>query len=90
MNDFSDDSYSSRQNDWRDMMLIKRQTDDTFFEVNDDVKVGRVYRVDMNTAHTAEFINQPTGKRFLAKIVNVDDGSYIPLELLQEIPVAKN
>ena len=57
--------------------LIKRITDDECVEVEDNVPLGKIYSVDLNTIREAEGRTFKNNKRWKREIINiVEDGEY--------------
>lgn len=63
--------------------LIKRKTDDGFVEIQDDVPLGRVYRVDLNTRCVVRGMHLPTKSTWQREVINVVGGGWFPTELLR-------
>ena len=67
-------------------VLIKKITDDGCVEVEDNIPLGKIYSVDLNTIKEAEGLNINKNKKWKRKIINiVEDGEYcgwFPTELL--------
>jgi len=61
--------------------LKKKKTDDGYFEVFEDVPIGKEYFIDLDSIQNKMGINLPTGKTFECKIVQTNEG-WFPIELL--------
>ena len=63
--------------------LIKKNSDDGLFEVNENVQIGAQYVIDLDTLRVEEGYNIVFNKRWKREIVNVVDGGWFPTELLK-------
>lgn len=68
--------------------LIKHATHDGLMEINDDVPLGKIYRVDLDSRRIAGFKNTKVNKLHSKTIISTIDGAgkvtgYLPLEILQ-------
>lgn len=64
--------------------LIKRITDDGLMEVQDDVFIGRKYRVDLDSLMVLNLFNVDVKKAHCKELItNVEEGGQLPTELLE-------
>lgn len=63
--------------------VIALKTADGLMEFKGFVQVGKVYEVDPETRRTAQFFNTEKGVLHVKEIVDVDNGRWLPTELLQ-------
>lgn len=65
-------------------ILIKRRTKDGFFEVKDDVPLGRVYRVDLDSVGFYKYYSLEYYVHFIEKMIyDLDEKELIPYEMLK-------
>lgn len=64
-------------------VLRKTQTNDGLVEMEDDIQLGKEYRVDLNTIRTLTLKTIDKGDRHERKfIMEIDSGKWLPVELL--------
>jgi len=63
--------------------LIKRCTDDSIVEMNDNVPLGRTYSVDLDTICKFEMINTEKKVRKKRQVIHDILGGWLPLEMLE-------
>jgi hypothetical protein len=56
---------------WKKTKLLKKKTDDGFFEMKDDIPIGQEYLYDPDSIRVCWNTNIPTGKTFLVQVVTV-------------------
>lgn len=65
--------------------LIKTKSDDGLIEMLPQIKVGKTYRVDLDSRRPGLLWNREFQKSHEKEIIDVDNGLWMPTELL-EIP----
>jgi hypothetical protein len=65
--------------------LVKRTTEDGFFEVLDNVSIGKKYKVDLDTLQVAQGFNTNKKQPWEREIIFTDDGEWFPTEILDFI-----
>ncbi len=61
--------------------LVKRKSDNGFFEVFENVPLGKIYLIDLDTISEREGFHIPTKTFWKCTIVDTDSG-WFPIELL--------
>jgi hypothetical protein len=69
------------------MRLIKRGCCDGLHEIKDNVPLGKIYYVDLDTAQEIVAFNMEYGVEFTTKMVRAIDGGWLPLDILEEVIV---
>jgi hypothetical protein len=67
-----------------EMKLVKRKTDDGLIEIYDHVKLGKIYKVDLDTLQKQRLYNKDYQKEHDKLMIHVTDGGWFPYELLGE------
>lgn len=70
--------------------LVRKKTPDGLVELWEDVPIGKIYKIDLDSLRFAKFYNIPFGKEHTKQIVTcVDDGpnfgTYLFMDCLQII-----
>ncbi len=63
-------------------VLIKLKSDNGLFTTEPGVPLGKVYWVYPESIQRGEFRHEPTGQHHHAQIIYLEDGTWMPLELL--------
>ena len=67
---------------WRKAKLIKKKSDDGYYEMMDHVQLGTEYMVDIESINITKSYNMPHGVFFHAELIQVDNDEWLPTELL--------
>lgn len=65
------------------VQLVKKATDDGLVEFEDDIPLGRVYLVELDSRRTVMLLNDDTGGAHLKDIIYTVDGAWLPVECLK-------
>lgn len=65
--------------------LKKSKTDDGFCEMHEHVKVGTEYLVDLDTLHDLNLWHIKTNTKHVKQVVQVNNGRWLPMELLEVV-----
>lgn len=68
---------------WTKATLIKRKTNDGFWEVEDNVPIGKEYMVDRKSIKVVKAYNIPSNVFHKAMVIKCSEGVLFPLELLK-------
>jgi hypothetical protein len=63
--------------------LIKKKSEDGLIEVNEDVPLGKKYKVDPKSIKTVNLRNVELGRNHEKDMIRCHDGSLFPIELLK-------
>lgn len=63
--------------------LVKQQTADGLMVFNDDVTIGQLYRVDLDSIERGARFCHVSGRFHVKDIVHTEDGEYLPMECLE-------
>jgi uncharacterized protein YajQ (UPF0234 family) len=66
-----------------DAKLIKRKTDDEMMEFEDDIPLGKIYKVDLETKQKIQGLNIITNNIWEREMIMDITGSFLPTELLE-------
>jgi len=66
-----------------EMKLVKRKTDDGLMEVHDNIQLGKIYKVDLDTLQKQRMYNTTYKKEHeKVMILDVETGGWFPYEIL--------
>lgn len=68
---------------WVEAKLVKLRSEDGIWYMREGVKVGEVYRVAPATVLEGHNVHLPTGQKSLLFLVMLDNGQWVPTELLE-------
>jgi hypothetical protein len=68
---------------YRKARLIKRTTDDGFFEVYEHIPLGKIYMVDIGTRRMAKGYNTVYHAYWTREIIDTFNGEWMPTEILE-------
>lgn len=63
--------------------LVKKATADGLVEFEDDVELGRVYLVELDSRQQVDLLNDETGEPHTKEIIFTNEGAWLPLECLR-------
>lgn len=63
-------------------ILTKLKSDNGLFLIEPGIQLGKLYWIHPESVQTVDFLQEPSGRHHRAQIVYVEDGSWLPLELL--------
>ena len=66
----------------RRAVLTKLRSDNGLFQVEPEVPLGKEYWVYPESVQLGHFIHHASGQRHKAQIIYLQDGTFMPLELL--------
>jgi hypothetical protein len=63
--------------------LIKHKTEDGFVEMYEDIPLGKIYKVLEGSIQYMKGLHLPTGTWWRREMIQCEDGTFIPTELLK-------
>jgi hypothetical protein len=63
--------------------LVKRATADGLVEFEDDIPLGRVYLVEVDSHQVLMLLNDETGDCHMKEVIYTDEGVWLPVECLK-------